>query len=60
MKVSIGLGIAVFFWILGAEVLSGVALIVAFYGAGQMVMAKTSVDGNDGFADKNAEHIYED
>jgi len=58
-KVSIGLGVAVVLWLIGAKLLAGIGIAVAFYGAGQMVMARTSADKNFKKEEENVEHIYE-
>jgi hypothetical protein len=52
---SIGLGLVCLFWILGAESLIGVGLLVFFMGAGQMVIAKTTHKDADGGMDNQGQ-----
>lgn len=52
---SIGLGLVCLFWILGAEELIGVGLLVFFMGVGQAVIAKTTRRPSDRSGDKDAE-----
>ena len=52
-NIFIGLGIAVLFFTLDIDELTGVGLFVALYGAGQAVIARTSARKDEG--DKDAE-----
>lgn len=44
-NVSVGVGLMLFFWFLGAETVVGIGGLIACMGAGQMFMARHSVDG---------------
>ena len=47
-NVSIGVGLMVFFWFLGAESLAGIGGLVACLGVGQMVMVRYNYNGKFG------------
>lgn len=57
-NVSIGLGLMVFFWFLGAESLAGIGGLVACLGAGQMFMVRYNYNSKFGRKDKDNEDNF--
>lgn len=55
-NVSIGIGLAIFLWCLGAESLAGIGGLVACLGAGQMFMVCYNYNSQFGRSKKDAEH----
>ena len=59
-NVSIGLGLMVFFWFLGAESLAGIGGLVACLGAGQMFMVRYNYNSKFGRKDKDNDDNFND
>lgn len=57
-NVSIGLGLMVFFWFLGAESLAGIGGLIACLGAGQMFMVRFNYNSKFGRKDKDNEDNF--
>ena len=57
-NVSIGLGLMIFFWFLGAESLAGIGGLVACLGAGQMFMVRYNYNSKFGRKDKDNEDNF--
>lgn len=59
-NVSIGLGLMIFFWFLGAESLAGIGGLIACLGAGQMFMVRYNYNTKFGRKDKDNDDNFND